>query len=411
MQMAALRGCLSGSDQIDLVMSSLGEEHFPDLLDVFKHTKELYATGARVDDGSLGSYLLAEHGIGPGIVQEIMAVPVIDPRVVIRSLRVLRSRHEGYRLGEYLVSQEAAGEDIDAVVNRINKFSLTYAKLNEEKIPSLMEFMAGMDGNYVRPPVIMPGLGEIDEHYQYRAGTLNLIVAGAGIGKTALMCNLAVNAAYQGFPSLTISLEVPEFDLKSRFAAIVAGVSAQSIRRGTLSSGELAHIRDMASKRSDAINLVNTIAPARMNVDSLQGIINKWVGSHGIKMVLLDYAQKCDAPGKSEYERVTHIADVLTQVAKITNVPIIAASSMRRRAPGDKDSASMSDIRSSGQLEYGANTIAILGRDKENKNLMTLDLDKNRDGARMGTTLFYDFMTQRITQDTETQPTQFPVAK
>lgn len=398
-QLAALRSCLSSQDSLDTMMVSLGEAHFPDVPDVFTSIKELYASGSTVDRASLEAHLVAEKGIGPEIVAEVMDSPSMDVQVAIRSLRVMKSRLEGFKLGEYLVSQEAARDNIDAVVNRINKFSLTYAKLTEEKIPSLVEFMASMDKNYVRPPVIHPGLGEIDKHYRFRAGTFNLVVAPPGVGKTALLLNLAVNAAKQGYPTLTISLEVPEFDLNARLASIVSGVSAHSIREGLLSDGELAHVRHVAAKEAGLIGLVNTIAPAKMQVDALQGIINRWIGTHGIKAVFADYAQKFDAPGKSEYERVTYISEVMTQVAKITGIPIIAASSTRRRASDDKGPASMHDIRSSGQMEFSAHTIAILSRDKDNKNIMRLDLEKNRDGGLWGTDLFYDFTTQRIVEN------------
>ncbi|TXH55445.1 MAG: hypothetical protein E6Q97_08805 [Desulfurellales bacterium] len=399
LELAAISACASGQERLDRLMMSLHDEHFSeeDTKALFVAVREMYQGGYAVDPSTLRSYVESEKGMAPEVVDEACSIPVTDPRVVVKSLTTMRGRRGAHELGEYLVSQDAAKDGMDAIIGRINKFTLVYSKTSHERNVSLSEFMDKIGMVADRPTIIHPGFGEIDTYYRFRPGTLNTIAAPPGVGKTALLLNMANNAARAGHKSLIISLEVPDFDLRARLTAIMCGVPASAVRDKMLSEQQIDHIRAIAAQNQGIVDNINVEAPAKMSVDAVQAMINRYVATKGIGIVFLDYLQSLSSTGKSEYDRVTYTSETLSQTAKVTGIPIVAASSTRRKSAGDKDDATMHDMRASGQIEFDSHTIAMVKRNKDNKNLLEFELVKNRDSACWGTTLYYDFITQRIT--------------
>lgn len=397
-QLSAINVCLSGglSDLIPV----LSDEHFSDerALAVYSCAKQMQLFGYDVSIQSTKDFLLAEHGNTDAValIEEASLTPLVSPALAARALTTMRARQMASDLGKYLVGQDAAKDGVEAVVARIMKFSMNYSVITSEQFQTLGDFMGNIDKPGDRPLVITPGLGKIDDFLRFRPGTMNLLAAPPGVGKTALLLNMAVNAAYQGHSSLIISLEMPSYDLNARLTAILAGVSAFNVKEKRLGQQEINHILSVRGEYAQTIDRINLVSPTKMQADALLPEILKWRKSKDIRIVFVDYAQLLRAPGKSEYERVTHISEVITQTAKVAGVPIVAVSSTRRKAAGEEGNPSMHDLRSSGQLEYDSNTITMLSRDKENKNILNLDLVKNRDGGLLGCSLDYDFITQRI---------------
>lgn len=411
LQLSAVQCCLSSPLSMAEVMASLDENHFSDerILGLITGIREMALAGYQINPQSLATYMEAEKGFDASdVISEAMAAPPASPKFIVKSLTAIRGRQLASELGQYLSSEQAAKDGIGEILSRINKFSLTYSAMSTERVIPLSEFMANIDKPGDRPLIILPGLGEIDKHYRFRPGTFNVVGAPPGVGKTALLLNMAVNATYQGHNVLTISLEVPDFDLKARATAMIAGVSAFRAKEKTLFQVEIDQVRAVAHSEADKIARFHSIAPAKMQVDAVQAEIQKWMSSHDIKMVHIDYLQRLQAPSryKSEYERVTYASETLTAVAKTTGIPIVCASATKRIGNGEDHS--MHSLKSSGQIEFDGHTIAMLSRDKENRHIMFLDLVKNRDGGLFGANLYYDFETQRITED---QPKPFSPVK
>lgn len=406
MQMAVLRGCLSSPLGLSEALRNLSDEHFDDerCLTAFTAIREMHLGGYEVGPQELETYLDTEKGFAEPseFVQAVWAItPASNPSFIIKSLTVLRGRKMAAELGEFLTDPASLAGGMEKVIARINQFTLAFSSMSTERVQTLTEFMQDIDKPRAAPLIVFPGLGELDKHYRFRPGTLNTVGAPPGIGKTALLMQMSINANDQGHDTLTISLEVPDYDLKSRATAVRAGVNAFRMKEGTLMPQEVQHIKAIAETQSARIARFHHIAPSRMMVDAVHAEINKWVAEKNIRAVYLDYCQRLQAPAKfnsREYERVTYVSENLTAIAKSTGIPIIMASATRRKAPGEKeDGPSMHDLRSTGQLEFDSHTIMLLSRDKENKNIMHADLAKNRDGGLMGADLFYDFETQRIT--------------
>ena len=68
-----------------------------------------------------------------------------------------------------------------------------------------------------------------------RPGNLIVIAARPSMGKSALVANIAENAALAGFPVALFSLEMSEAELAQRFVASQARVKGEDLRRGHIS--------------------------------------------------------------------------------------------------------------------------------------------------------------------------------
>lgn len=399
MQLAAIKCCLSGKQPLSLLLGSLSDEHFGDerVLGLFGACREIDMNGTAVTLDTLGAYMSADMGIGDPqeLLDAIEAAPTADAGFIIKSLTKIRARQLSHELGTYLTSQQGAKDGIQEAVARVNKFVMSYSTMSSERVQTLSEFMADIDKPGDKPLIILPGFGEMDLYYRIRPGTLNLVGAPPGTGKTALLLNMALNAAAQGHNVLFISLEVPDFDLKARASAIMAGVSAFRTKEKSLEPVEVAQVQAIGQQRKDIIDRFHHIAPAKFHVDQCKAEVDKWTASHDIKAVYLDYVQAAQAPKSHarEYDKVSYIGDVLTQTAKATGIPIVAAASTRRSESGQQ---TMHDLRGSGTLEFNAHTICMLSRDPDDKSILNADLVKNRDGGLYGIALRYQFETQRI---------------
>lgn len=405
MQMAALRSCLSGPLGLSEVLRGLSDDHFDDdrMLGVFTAIREMYLLGYQIAPEPLATYLDVEKGVADAqeVVASVWAAPeTANPTFVIRALTTMRGRQMLVDLGDFLKSPDAISGGMEKALARVNQFTLAFSSMSTERVQTLAEFMADIEKPGDKPLILLPGLGELDDHYRLRPGLIHLVGAAPGSGKTALLLQMAMNIAEQGHDVLTISLELPSFDLMARATAMKTGVSAFRASEKTLEGAEIEHVKYIARTENEAISRFHHITPSKMQVDAIHPEINKWIATKNIKAVAVDYVQRLQAPPKfnsREYERVTYVSETLTAVAKSVGIPIIAASATRRKNADEKGGdPNMHDLRSSGQLEFDAATILMLSRDKDNKNLMHADLVKNRYGGLMGTDLFFDFSTQRI---------------
>jgi len=76
------------------------------------------------------------------------------------------------------------------------------------------------------------------------------------------------------------------------------------------------------------------------------------------------HGMKLRAPGKTDFERVTATADALWELARSTDVPVVALSQLRRSTTPNEP-PTMDDLRQSGQIEQNANGVFLLYRPLE----------------------------------------------
>lgn len=84
----------------------------------------------------------------------------------------------------------------------------------------------------------------------FQPGTLSVLAARPGMGKSALVANIAENAALAGHGVVIFSLEMSEAELSKRFIASNARVQGEHLRKGKVSSQEWPKIVDACARLS-----------------------------------------------------------------------------------------------------------------------------------------------------------------
>ena len=199
-----------------------------------------------------------------------------------------------------------------------------------------------------------------------RPGTLNIIAARPGMGKTALVINMATNIAQNYNKNVNIfSLEMSKSEIGNRIFASRTSTSAKTLQRAKI-------------KREDELELgraYKVLAPLPIYIDDNSNVNPvtmlakcKELKAEGrLGLVILDYLQLMTMPGKgnnsSRQQEISDISRSLKIMAKELNVPVIALSQLSRGSEKRDDHTPMlSDLRDSGAIEQDADSVLFIDR-------------------------------------------------
>ena len=214
------------------------------------------------------------------------------------------------------------------------------------------------------------GFKDIDEKTGgFQPGNLIVLAARPSMGKSALVVNMAENAALAGKGVALFSLEMSESELAQRFVASQAKIKGEALRRGKVAESQWPKILE-ASERLSA-------APLYVDDSSDTGVLEvraKCRRLHaqiegGLGLIIIDYLQLMRADGRidSRVEQVSQISRGLKGLARELGVPVIALSQLSRaveqRAQNDKKPV-LSDLRESGAIEQDADLVMFIYRDE-----------------------------------------------
>lgn len=205
-------------------------------------------------------------------------------------------------------------------------------------------------------------------------GSMNVIAARPGMGKTAVALSYAIGAAEQGFGVLLVSLEMPGDQLAQRMAADMLyetlAVPYDRIRDGKLQDHERKAI--MRTKQKVGELPLRIATGSSLAVGRLASLIwrtKRRFKAHGgsLDLVMIDYLQllKTDVRLKSEYETISEISTSLKAMAMDNEVALIALAQLSREVEKrDNKRPVLSDLRSSGQIEQDADVVLFLLREE-----------------------------------------------
>jgi replicative DNA helicase len=209
----------------------------------------------------------------------------------------------------------------------------------------------------------------------FQKGNLIVIAARPSMGKSALVANIAENAALgvgdpdnQPYPVVLFSLEMSESELAQRFVASQANIPGEDLRRGKVAEHKWPKILDACRRLAQAplyiddssdTGVLEVRAKARRLHHKLEG---------GLGLIIVDYLQLMRHEGRVEnrVEQVGQISRGLKGLARELNVPVIALSQLSRAVEqrgGDKRPI-LSDLRESGQIEQDSDLVMFIYREE-----------------------------------------------
>jgi len=206
----------------------------------------------------------------------------------------------------------------------------------------------------------------------FQAGNLIILAARPSMGKSALVTNIAENAALDhGMAVALFSLEMSESELAQRFIASQAGVPGEQLRTGHVKADRWDKIVDAAGRITAApLYLDDTsdlgIMEVRAKARRLHQRLLNDDGTGGLGLIIIDYLQlmRADHRVESRVEQVGQMSRGLKILARELEVPVIALSQLSRAVESRSEKKPiLSDLRESGQIEQDADLVMFIYRE------------------------------------------------
>lgn len=236
-------------------------------------------------------------------------------------------------------------------------------------------------------------------------GEIITLAGRPGMGKTAVLLQIAINAARVGARVGVHSLEMNAQALVRRMAASETGINLRKLRMGEVSGSE--YDRLVHAGENLALLPIMTNDEPLQTPESVYAQARRWQMRRGLDLIILDYIQILNGMGKfkgGEREReIAYFMRAMKAVARRLNIPIVLAAQINRGVESRENKRPMlSDLRESGSIEQESDIVAFLYRDSYynpetlNPALLEVIVAKQRNGETGLVNLHYDRASQRI---------------
>jgi replicative DNA helicase len=229
------------------------------------------------------------------------------------------------------------------------------------------------------------GLDRLDERTTgIRAGEFWTIGGRTGDGKTSLALQIAAANASQGIPVGFFSLEMDRDSLLERLWSGHGEIRFRFIRNPKMLSHEDGARLARAREEVDAWPLFIEDNPA-YTISEIEARSRLMIRQRGIKLVLVDYLQIVDAPGKEERLRLTRVSKGLRMLAKSEDIAVVGLSQMPRPLHQNLNKRPTKfDLKESGSLENDSHTVLLIYRPVDGQDQYTREdeiiIGKQRSG-------------------------------
>jgi|CXWL01.1.fsa_nt_gi replicative DNA helicase len=201
----------------------------------------------------------------------------------------------------------------------------------------------------------------------FHAKDLVVIAARPSVGKSALLLNIARNAAAGSHACVAVfSLEMSGESLAQRLLASESGVDGSRIRLGNMNDLEQRRAYNASQELADLdIFIDNT---SMTSVPQIQAKLRRLEQLHRkADLVVIDYLQLMTAGGKYRDNRVQEVSEIsrgLKMLAVENEIPVIAAAQLSRAPEMRQPHIPMlSDLRESGSIEQDADVVMFIYRE------------------------------------------------
>lgn len=274
--------------------------------------------------------------------------------------------------------------DVRAMVHAQQAMKATFERIS--KAVHEGRRLLGTPSGFDRLDKAMGGLTE---------GSLTILAARPGMGKSALALNIALNAAAAGFGVGFFSLEMTNDELVARMACSESRSSLKAFREGNVHPNDWPKLAEAAQfvsalplwlDESSGVRPVELRAKVRRLASECQRL------GKPLKLVIVDYVHLMDGSdlvgeNATRDREIGKLTAGLKQLAKEAGVAVIALSQLSRALESRKDKRpQLSDLRESGNLEQDADAVLFIYRDdyydsdSDTPGLAELILAKQRNG-------------------------------
>ena len=173
--------------------------------------------------------------------------------------------------------------------------------------------------------------------------TLNIALAGTGVGKSLFMCHVASSVLLQGRNVLYITLEMAEERIAERIDANLLNVPIQDIGELPKSTFET-KVNNLAKKTQGTL-IIKEYPTASAHAGHFKSLLNELALKKSFRpdIIFIDYLNICSSSrfrggsNVNSYTLVKSIAEELRGLAVEFNVPIVSATQTTRSGFGSSD--------------------------------------------------------------------------
>lgn len=353
--------------------------------------------GQPVDQVTVLDYLssrgqLPKVGGGPYLLTLIERVPTAVnagyyAEIVARHATLRRLAQAGQRILQLAYVSE--GQDADEVVERARaELDKLVVARNTGDTAELEDLLPDSIEDLARPvkPGYPTGFTDLDKVLGggLHPGTVTIIGARPGVGKSILCLQIAAQIAASGHGALVHSLEMSRSELMNRFFAAEAGVELSSLHERKLTDDDWRRLYEV-QERSLSWPLAVSDAPRIGLTGIASRARDRAHTKRGLAVLVIDYLQLVTPPDARapREQQVAGISRGLKLLARELDVPVLAAAQVNRGSEGRADKRpTLSDLRESGAIEADADTVILLYENPEHPGELELILAKNRHGPK-----------------------------
>ena len=173
--------------------------------------------------------------------------------------------------------------------------------------------------------------------------TLNIALAGTGVGKSLFMCHMAASCLLQGKNVLYITCEMAEEKIAERIDANLLNVNIQEIQNMPKSMFE--NKVTNLSKKTQGTLIIKEYPTATAHSGHFKSLLNELALKKSFRpdIIFIDYLNICASSryrgnlSVNSYSYIKAIAEELRGLAVETNVPIVSATQTTRSGYGSSD--------------------------------------------------------------------------
>ena len=173
--------------------------------------------------------------------------------------------------------------------------------------------------------------------------TLNIALAGTGVGKSLFMCHMAASSLLAGYNVLYITLEMAEEKIAERIDANLLNVNIQEITDLPRPMFE-SKVSNLAKKTQGNL-IIKEYPTASAHAGHFKALLNELALKKSFRpdIIFIDYLNICSSEryragsNVNSYTVVKAIAEELRGLACEANVPIVSATQTTRSGYGSSD--------------------------------------------------------------------------
>jgi KaiC/GvpD/RAD55 family RecA-like ATPase len=194
----------------------------------------------------------------------------------------------------------------------------------------------------------------------FEPGTVTVIAARPGMGKTQFMLNTYSHFLDCGARGMVFSLEMKSEKLLERLLGIRHGINPigdwSQLDKNTVQQA----IHEVAT-------LETCIIDDKLIIEEVEAAVSAAFYKGDLGFMMFDYIQIAQSSrrfGTNREMEVAHVMRTLLRIAKRFNIPVIALSQLSRDVEkrGGSKRPGLSDLRESGSIEQDADTVLFLFR-------------------------------------------------